>query len=49
MESVECDIIDLREEELDKEKVINPVKFSEMKYLVSPENVLSGVVTPGAH
>lgn len=46
MESGECKIVDLKEEELDKEKVINPVKFSETKYLVSPENVLSGVVTP---
>lgn len=48
MESGDHEIIYQREEELDKDKVINPLKFSEKKYLVSAENVLSGMAKLGA-
>lgn len=48
MECGEHEIIDLREEELDKGKVINRLKFSGNTFPVSPENVLSGMVKLGA-
>lgn len=48
MKSGEYSLIDSKEKELDKNKVINSIFWTMWKYPVSSENMLSGMVKVGA-